>query len=197
MPTRFEIERALESSALPQTARDIGFALCRRMAAGTDEIPGQHSPSLTMLARVVGVHRRTIMRHLQLLAGAGWIERHRPDPHRARTQHHVTRYTVTIPATTGSSQPAAERERSSSAPAVDPEVQLVVTELQARTGTAVSAEWAGKIRAELLARPGIRDPAAWIRKCVRAEKNPHRWLPTVQPPPWPELREQLARETAT
>lgn len=180
MPTRFDIERALEVSGLPQTARDIGFALCRRMTAGSDEIPAQFSPSLTALARAVGVHRRTIMRHLHVLARAGWITRHRPDPHDARARHQVTRYAVTIPGPVSSA-------------AADPQVALVITELEARTGTVVPADWAAKIRAELLGRPGIRDPAAWIRKCIRDEPHPHRWLPSTQPPPWTELREQLSK----
>lgn len=182
MPTRFDVERALENSGLPQTARDIGFALCRRMSAGTDEIPAQHSPSLTRLARVVGVHRRTIMRHLHVLERAGWITRDRPDPHDARTQHRTTCYTVTIPS-------AGPASGVPSGPAEATEIALVTDELEKRTGVIIGADWAAKIRAELLGKPGIRDPAAWIRTCIRTETNPQRWLPTSQPPHWPQTTE--------
>lgn len=184
MPTRFDVERALENSGLPQTARDIGFALCRRMTAGGTEIPAGFSPSLTTLARVIGVHRRTVMRHLRVLERAGWIIRNRPAPHDARTRHITTSYTVTIPAAPAALDAAADLQ----------EAAIVVDELEKRTGVIVPAEWAAKIRAEILAKPGIRNPGAFIRKVIRTEENPKRWLPTPELPPWRELREQLREE---
>lgn len=185
MPTRFDVERALENSGLPHSARDIGFALCRRMSQGSTEIPAEFSPSLTTLARVVGVHRRTIMRHLHILETGGWIIRNRPSQHEARTGHKTTHYTVTIPDAPIAAAPAADDAE---------EIAVVVDELEKRTKKVVSAEWAAKIRAQILDRPGIRNPAAFLRKVIRSEKEPERWLPTSQPPPIAELREQLRRQ---
>jgi DNA-binding transcriptional ArsR family regulator len=188
VPTRFDAERALEASGLPQTSRDIGFALCRRMDAGTTTIPARHSPSLTELARVVGVSRRTIMRHLNLLAAAGWITRTRP-PRGQAAAHATTSYTVTVPAATTSSisdQPARE---SGPPPA---ELDQIVNLIRKRTGRTITTEWAARIHRELLDRPGIRRPGAWIRTVIENEPDPSRWLPTNQPPPFKQLGREIA-----
>jgi hypothetical protein len=183
VPTRFDAERALESSGLPQTSRDIAFALCRRMDAGTTTIQPRHSPSLTELARVVGVCRRTIMRHLHTLEAAGWITRTRP-PRDKADQHPTTSYTVTIPGTA----PAAATEPPAA------EVAQIMALIEKRTGKSITPEWAARIHRELLDRPGIRKPGAWIRTVIEKEPDPGRWLPASGPPSFKEiqLREQLA-----
>jgi len=89
------IELALKDSGLPQAAQDITLTLSRM--AGT----GMPSPSLSELAEMVGVDRRTVMRNLQVLETAGWVRRLRADLDRARTEHATTTYVVTIPATRG------------------------------------------------------------------------------------------------
>jgi len=89
------IELALKDSGLPQAAQDITLTLSRM--AGT----GMPSPSLSELAEMVGVDRRTVMRNLQVLETAGWVRRLRADLDRARTEHVTTAYVVTIPATRG------------------------------------------------------------------------------------------------
>ena len=89
------IELALKDSGLPRTARDIALTLCQMAGSGMP------SPSLSELAGMVGVDRRTVMRKLQVLEAAGWVRRLRADPDRARTEHVTMAYVVTIPATRG------------------------------------------------------------------------------------------------
>jgi DNA-binding Lrp family transcriptional regulator len=182
VPNRFDAERELEASGLPQTARDIAFALCRRMDAGTTIIQPRRSPSLNQLARAVGCSRRTIMRHLHTLEAAGWITRTRPPIDRARADHVTTSYTVTIPG------PAAKPD----GPPLN-ELAVIITELEKRTGKRVTQDWAARIHRELLDRPGIRRPGAWLRRVIQADADPSRWLPTSQPPSITELHQQIAR----
>lgn len=97
LPNRYDVERAVEQSDLAPIGRHIILLLCSRMTQGSTLIPREYSPSLTRLARGTGWDRRTIMRHLTLLEEAGWLLRHRPDPHAARTLHVRTAYTVLLP----------------------------------------------------------------------------------------------------
>lgn len=97
LPNRFDVERAVEASDLAPIGRHIILVLCGRMMQGSTLIPAVHSPSLTRLASGTGWDRRTIMRHLTLLEESGWLIRHRPDPHKARTEHARTAYTVLMP----------------------------------------------------------------------------------------------------
>jgi hypothetical protein len=99
MATRYDVERALESSDLPAVSVSIVLWLCTRMARGGTEIPAGLSPSLSRLAKQTKHHRRTIMRHLIVLESAGWITRSRPGIAKARSQHRTTHYTVIIPDT--------------------------------------------------------------------------------------------------
>ncbi len=179
VPTRFDAERELETSGLPQTARDIAFALCRRMDAGTTMIQPQHSPSLTQLARAVGVSRRTIMRHMHTLEAAGWIARTRPPV----GTHETTAYTVSLP---------GDRPADPAGPPLT-ELAVIITELEKRTGKTITREWAARIHRELLDRPGIRNPGGWLRKVIRAEPDPARWLPRSVPPTLTEINDQIAR----
>lgn len=64
---------------------------------GTAEIPERFTPSLTVLAAETGLDRRTVTRHLSGLESAGWVERLRPDPVKARSQGERTRYRLSVP----------------------------------------------------------------------------------------------------
>jgi DNA-binding MarR family transcriptional regulator len=61
-------------------------------------------------------------------------------------------------------------------------IDVVVKQLLERTGTEVSREWAATTRDLLLARPGIKNPRAYIIRTVATDPRPERWLPTPQPP---------------
>ncbi len=63
-------------------------------------------------------------------------------------------------------------------------VDLVIKQLLERTGVTVSREWATGTRDLLLARPGITNPRAYIIRTITTDKNPQRWLPTPEPPPY-------------
>jgi hypothetical protein len=224
LPNRYDVERAVERSNLAPIGRHIILVLCGRMMQGSTLIPPGHSPSLTKLAEGTGWDRRTIMRHLNLLEQLGWLVRHRPDPHRARTQHVRTSYTVIAPglgtasaqaggsasqglgasrAQAGGGQPRGlgtdDQEARGPVPPnqgfTDQEtdqaeenglVDLVTKLLAERTGVAVSREWAAQTRDQLLARPGVKNPRAYIIRILTTDKSIERWLPTATPPPYGE-----------
>jgi hypothetical protein len=79
---------------LPTVARDVLYALARRMQQGNVLIAPQHMPSLTSLARATGWSRRHVQRALNLLELLGILIRRRPTPHAARTKHARTQYYV-------------------------------------------------------------------------------------------------------
>jgi hypothetical protein len=94
LPGRFEIERAAERADMPTVAKDVIYALSRRMDSGTPIIPLRHMPSLTTLAAAAGWSRRHVERALNYLEMAGVVDRRRPSVADARTKHARTAYTV-------------------------------------------------------------------------------------------------------
>jgi hypothetical protein len=62
-------------------------------------------------------------------------------------------------------------------------VDLVIKQLYERTGVTVTHEWAETTRDLLLARPGIKNPRAYIIRTITTDPRPERWLPTPVPPP--------------
>ncbi len=62
-------------------------------------------------------------------------------------------------------------------------VDLVIKQLHERTGMTVTRQWAETTRDLLLARPGVRNPRAYIIRTITTDPHPDRWLPTPQPPP--------------
>ena len=62
-------------------------------------------------------------------------------------------------------------------------VDLVIKQLHDRTGVTVTHEWAETTRDLLLARPGVRNPRAYIIRTITTDPHPERWLPTPTPPP--------------
>ncbi len=211
MTTRYEVERALEDSKLPPVSRHIILVLCTRMKKGSTLIPPEHSPSLTRLARGTGWHRRTIMRHLRELEAAGWVERRRPPPDLARARYMTTAYVVLYPqvgagepgpgagnpgleaenpglgAGTGAGRGGEPRNQTESDQLSDhesdPEIEMVIAELNKRTGRTISPEWAAKARGLILARPGVRNRAAYLRRVLATDPNPARFLPSQEQEP--------------
>jgi hypothetical protein len=59
---------------------------------------------------------------------------------------------------------------------------LVIALLHKETGVTVDADWADKTVAEILGRPGIKNPRAYLIRMITI--NPRKWLPTPQPPPY-------------
>jgi hypothetical protein len=94
LPTRYDVEWAIEKSRLPTVARDVLFLLARRMDQGTTLIPGHRTPSLSKIAEASGWSRRHVLRGLNFLEAAKLITRTRPAPYDARVRHVRTRYTV-------------------------------------------------------------------------------------------------------
>lgn len=210
LATRYDVERAVEDGDLPAISRDIMFALARRMSQGSTVIPPEFSPSLTRLARSTGWHRRTVMRHLRDLEAAGILERRRPPPELARARYMTTAYVVHYPQVgtqdpgPGAHDPGLETAspglETGTAPGrgtgphsqiesdqvsglvTDPEIAIVIDEIEKRTGQLVTLEFAAKARDVILARPGIRNRAAYLRRCLATDPDPARFLPTSQPP---------------
>lgn len=230
IPGRFEFEWAAERSPMPIVAKDIVYALARRIEAGTPIIPLQHMPSLTKLAKATGWSRRHVERALNYLELTGVVTRVRPSIHDAQTKHARTSYTIhhdyLLRLGTGSPKdskdaqslglgpprrpPRAKKspglETGSQAPRdtaahsqISPElpdrpdqsdlVDLVIRELQKRTGSIVGREWAETTRDLLLARPGIVNPRAYIIRTITTDPHPERWLPTPVPPSAPPRRD--------
>lgn len=204
MTTRYDIERAVESSGLAPVSRHILLVLCTRMQQGSTEILQHHSPSLSRLARGTGWSRRTIMRYLAELEEAKWVERHRPPPYLARTVYMTTRYVVHEPDTLGTDSPGLESggpgvgtdgpglgsgsaglgaegtaDQICSDPELDREIDLVITELEKRTGQRVSREWAAQVRDQIVNRPGVRNRAGYLKSVLG--RHPDKHLPAREP----------------
>lgn len=219
MTTRYDIERALETSGLPPHTRHIVLVLCTRMDQGSTSIPAPYSPSLSRLSRMTGLDRRTVMRHLNLAEREGWVARARPSRHLARTQHRTTAYSVMIPErfpqvsglgaripgtrdkTTpglGAQSPEARdtvpHRTEHPEPSQEAELDLVITELQKRTGRMVSRDWAMRVREQLLAEPGVRRPPGYIAHRIRTDPDPSKFLPTAQPPRFSAADERRRHE---
>ena len=122
MTARWDVERALRGSGLPAAARHVALELLTRAEAGTAEVPAEHSPSLSGLARDTGMSRRAVMRALNVLESGGWITRLR-DLKRAVTEGQPTRYRLHAPAGAGDAALGQEVPQSARAGvALGPEV---------------------------------------------------------------------------
>lgn len=207
MTTRYDVERAIEASSLPPISCHILLTLCIRMQQGSTEILPHHSPSLSTLARGTKWSRKTIMRYLARLEEDKWIERHRPPPRLARTVYMTTRYVVRIPDTlgTGGASLGADGTRLGtggaslgadgaglgtgrtadqicSDPESDREIDLVITELEKRTGRRVSREWAAKVRDQIANRPGVRNRTGYLKSVLA--RHPDKHLPSQEEEPY-------------
>jgi hypothetical protein len=60
----------------------------------------------------------------------------------------------------------------------------VIRQLAERTGVTVTRDWAETTLATLLARPGIKNPRAYVIRVITTDPDPQRWLPTPAPPPY-------------
>lgn len=72
-------------------------------------------------------------------------------------------------------------------PEPDPEVAMIRGLLEAKTGRAVTEEWAAATRDTIVAAAGApKTPgaarSAYIRKVIVRDPQPQKWLPTPQPP---------------
>lgn len=188
-PTRYDVERAVSESTLPPPQRHILLTLCTYMQRGSTAIPARYSPSLTRLTDATGWNRRTITRHLAHLETAGWLGRVKvpgkrtlyrvecPEPARDSEPPEVG---ADSPAARGAQTPIQTR------PDLDPEIDLVITEIEKRTGRRPSTAVAAGVRDFILARPRDRDDphsrAAYLRRTIAQDRDPSRFLPTPQPP---------------
>lgn len=94
---RWEIERHIDRAALPAPSKGILRALCTRMHGDTGFIERRFSPSIRALARMTGLDKATVCRHLNLLEKNQWIVRHRPPVVYAQQLHITTRYEIHVP----------------------------------------------------------------------------------------------------
>lgn len=210
MATRFEIERAVLVSDLPAGCRHLCHVLCIRIDAQAGAILAAYQPSLNDLARDTGRDRRTIMRYLVVLERRGWVLRKRPAPELARRQHLKTQYTIRIPdfpqardnappglgtarqgasdtrppeLGTGSPQargtvPHRSSESSMSSGA---DLETIIKTICEKTGTTVTAEWAARVREQILGARDIRRSQTYLRKVIMGAP-PDTYLPTPAPP---------------
>ncbi|MGW3650221.1 hypothetical protein [Streptomyces sp. NPDC000878] len=97
MPGRFEYERAIRRSDLPPPSRHLALTIATWADMNTGIIPDRFQPSLGTLEAATGMGRKTVRTHLDVLEEREWLERHRPDKVKARTEHARTRYVLIIP----------------------------------------------------------------------------------------------------
>jgi hypothetical protein len=102
MPGRLEYERAIRRSDLPPPSRHLALTIATWADMHTGVIPEQFQPSLGTLVVSTGLDRKTVRTHLDRLEDGKWLERHRPDPVKARTEYARTNYVLTIPEGAGS-----------------------------------------------------------------------------------------------
>jgi hypothetical protein len=162
-----------------------------------------------------------VMRRLNQVEAAGWVIRKRPDPKDARTKHARTSYFLRLPPgyvpargstaeklgaespQAGGMQPpglgAADPEargtvpRKSSESSTSSDLDVIITEIEKRTGRTIGRAAAALVRSELLAKAGtpVRNPQAYLRSSVQREPDPGRWLPTPTPPHFRDLFRDL------
>jgi hypothetical protein len=60
--------------------------------------------------------------------------------------------------------------------------ELVIRLLSKETGVTVDAAWAAKTVELITSRPGLTNPRAYLIRIITTD--PHKWLPTPQPPPY-------------
>lgn len=97
IPGRLEFERAIRRSDLPPPSRHLALTIATWADMDTGVIPERFQPSLSTLEEATGMGRKTVRTHLNNLEDRKWLERHRPDQEKARTEHARTRYALAIP----------------------------------------------------------------------------------------------------
>lgn len=170
-----------------------------------------YQPSLTELARDTGRDRRSIMRYLAVLERRGWVVRARPPAELARRLHQRTQYAMqipdspqardtspsglgtgrprasgTMPPGLGTASPQARgtapHRSSVSSGSSAAEVDAVIKAIWEKTGQTVTAEWAERVRAQVLgARDNVRHPEAYLRRVI-GDAPPDTYLPHDLPP---------------
>jgi DNA-binding transcriptional ArsR family regulator len=220
---RFQIERQLRTSGLPAPARAIVRVLCERIDRDTNQIPAEWSPSYATLAADTGLSRRTIMRHVKLLAALGWIHAERGSRRHHAITHESVRYQVTVPASdslspalvperhkasdrgapglvTGrarASDTAAHSHQSSAHPssARDDDLlrDIVKDELLSLTGRRVGDGQAAEVVRLVLDGRDVRRPGPYLRRAIRSD--PGRYSPgsSASPPSWAEVQAEQER----
>lgn len=96
-PGRLEYERAIRRSDLPPPSRHLALTIATWADMDTGVIADRFQPSLSTLEEATGMGRKTVRTHLNNLEDRKWLERHRPDQEKARTEHARTRYVLAIP----------------------------------------------------------------------------------------------------
>jgi hypothetical protein len=169
---RFEIEKALYSSKLHPICRHLIMVIASRINDKNGYILDDHQPTITWLKQATGWARSTLCRRLNDAERAGWLIRKRPSKADAARKHHRTHYTIVIP---GEVQPPA----AAAGPAEDPAAKLVVELLRERTGKTVTLQHAGLVIGQIMdGRHGrVRNRESYLRKVIRNEANPSKWLP--------------------
>lgn len=93
---RWAYERAVLASKLPASARLVLLALAVVADWPCGKTPERFTPSLSTLADLTGLSRRTVMDHLNIAEADGWVERYRPLVEKARADKERTRYRLMV-----------------------------------------------------------------------------------------------------
>jgi hypothetical protein len=197
---------------MPAGWRHLCHVLCTYVDLDAGVILPRFQPSLTQLARDSGLHRRTIMRHLNHLEAHGWVTRKRPNPDDARKKQARTQYAIFIgrnpqprdippsdletgdpgardgvPSDLGTGSPVSgggepHQSSTSSRSSRDEEIDVVIDAIRARAGVTVTRQWAGRVAEQIL---GARDRVRDPAAVLRAQigRAPRdTYAPTPAPP---------------
>lgn len=84
------------ASKLPAPARLVLLALAVVADWPCGKTPERFTPSLSTLADLTGLSRRTVADHLNIAEADGWVQRYRPLVEKARTDKERTRYRLMV-----------------------------------------------------------------------------------------------------
>lgn len=94
---RWQFDRALVASDLPGLTKLVLHTLATKANWPGGRIPDEFSPSLTKIATLASMSRRSVMAHLNAAEELGWVKRGRPSPAAAISEKECTNYALCIP----------------------------------------------------------------------------------------------------
>lgn len=96
MPSKWEVNDAIQASHMAPNARLVMFVLISAADAETAEIPERFTPSLDDLVRRSGLSKSAVAEWLTVLEESGWIKRDRPTTAESLGSGRRTRYQLAI-----------------------------------------------------------------------------------------------------
>lgn len=96
MPSKWEVNDAIQASRMAPNARLVMFVLISPADPETAEIPERFTPSLDDIVRRTGLSKSAVAEWLTVLEDSGWIKRDRPTTAESLGSGRRTRYRLAI-----------------------------------------------------------------------------------------------------